>query len=220
MGKEKLMAKLKIIDLKNGKEKSSVDAEDTIFKLPLRKDLLNDYVIMQRRAQRAGTHNSKTRSEVSGTGKKPFRQKGTGNARQGSLKGPHQEGGGVVFGPKPRKYYASMNKKMKKLAIKTALSQKNYETKLGVIEGFDISSGKTKDAAKTLGAVTAKSYLVVGNFNELTLRSVRNLGNAKFVTPNYLNVRDILKYDQCLITQEALTWIQENFKEDAKEKAA
>lgn len=205
------MAELELKDLKNkvlGKEK----VDDSVFGLPLNKSLLNDFVIMQRRALRQGTHSTKTRAEVSGTGKKPFKQKGTGSARQGTLIGPHQPGGGIAFGPKPRTYSSDMNSKSKSKAVCVALSQKRYEGKLFVVENFEVASGKTKDAVKMLEAFKGKSYLVIGSTNKETVRSVRNLKNCKALSPLGLNVFDILKHDQVILTRTGLTQIVERFK--------
>lgn len=209
------MAELKFIDPKSGKEKKGVELDDSILKMPLRKDLLNEYVIMQRRALRQGTHSTKTRTEVSATGKKPFRQKGTGNARQGSLVGPHQIGGGICFGPKPRKYSSKMTKKTKKKAICAALSQKNFEKSLYAIDTFEVSSGKTKDALQALSGLKTESVLLVGNFSEATERSIRNLPRVKILRPGFLNVKDILYYDKCLMTEEALKWLGDETREAA-----
>ena len=205
------MVALKILNLKNevvGEEK--VDA--AIFKAPFKPFLLHDYVVMQRRALRQGTHSTKTRAEVSGTGKKPFRQKGTGNARQGTLIGPHQPGGGIQFGPKPRDYSSRLNKKAKMEAVRVALSQKNFEGKLAVVDKFDIASGKSKDAAKALAPWSKKSVLVVGEFSETTMRSVRNITFCKAILPAGLNVFDILHHDQVLIVKSSLGAINDKFK--------
>jgi len=219
------MADLVFFDLKAGKEKKKLPASDLIFKQPLRKDLLNDYVVMQRRAGRQGTHSTKTRAEVSGTGKKPFKQKGTGHARQGTLKGPHQYGGGVCFGPKPRAYTSRLPKKVKLKAIQVALSQKRYEGRLFIIDSLELSSGKTKDAIKALSALKSKSVLIVGNLPEITLRAVRNIETVKVIKPAFLNVMDILRYQTCLLTEESLAWIEENLvqvkkTQSGEEKAA
>ena len=205
------MTELELRDFNNkvvGKEK--VDAD--VFGLPLNKSLLNDFVIMQRRALRQGTHSTKTRAEVSGTGKKPFRQKGTGSARQGTLIGPHQPGGGIAFGPKPREYSSEMNAKAKGKAVCVALSQKRYEGKLFVVDNFEVSSGKTKDAVKKLEVFGGKSFLVIGDANKETSRSVRNLKNCKTLSPVGLNVFDILKHDQVILTRDGLSKIVERFK--------
>ncbi len=205
------MSELKIINFKNevvGKEK----ADESIFSAKFKPYLLHDYVVMQRRALRAGTHSTMTRAEVSGTGKKPFRQKGTGQARQGTLIGPHQPGGGIAFGPKPRDYTTVLNKKTKLEAVRVALSQKNYEGKLALVENFDIPSGKSKDAAKTVSGLKAKSVLIIGDVSEKTSRSVRNIPTIKALSPKGLNVFDVLNHDQVVITKGALADLTQKFK--------
>lgn len=214
------MAQLVLVKLPKAEGGSKIEASDAIFKLPLRKDILNEYVIMQRRALRQGTHSTKTRAEVAGTGKKPFRQKGTGNARQGSLKGPHQYGGGVAFGPKPRNYEMKLNRKQKKEAIRVALSQKNFEQKLLVVDAFEVASGKTKDAVNLLSAYRAKKLLLVGNFDDMTRRSLQNLQSVRLIPAEALNVRDLLKAEFVLLTKAAFDWIEENFKQEKLEGAA
>lgn len=214
------MAEVSKINLKTGKASGSVDLADDVFKLPLNKGLLNEYVVMQNRTKRQGTHATKTRSFINGTGKKPFRQKGTGNARQGSLKGPHQEGGAVVFGPQPRDYKMSLNKTTKRKAISTALSQKRYDKALFLVDAFDVASGKTKDAAAIISQMDTKSVLVVGNFSPETWRSMRNLTNSKLIEPQNLNVRDLMKFETCILTQEASEWLSKELKVSKERVAA
>lgn len=219
------MAELKVFDPKTGKSSSNVKGNDQIFKAPLRLDLLNEYVIMQRRAARSGTACTLTRAQVSGTGKKPFRQKGTGNARQGTLRGPHQYHGGVAWGPKPREYYADLNKKVKKEAIRVALSQKNFESKIAIVDSFDVGSGKTKDAVSQLNKFEAKSVLLVGDFSDLTLRAIKNAPHAKALKVTALNVKDVLAHDWLILTKAAFEWCEKNLsvkakKTEKKEKAA
>lgn len=210
----------KSLDLKAGKAGKAVSLSEEIFGLPLRTDLLNEYVLMQRRNKRQGTHSTKTRSEVAGTGKKPFRQKGTGHARQGSLKGPHQEAGGVAFGPKPRSYASRLNKTTRRKAVCTALSQKRYDGTIFVAESFEVASGKTKDALKQLEFFAEKSLLIVGNFTEETKRSVRNVHRIKLLEPQHLNVFDLLKYQNLLMTQEALDWVSKEMNPSKAREAA
>jgi large subunit ribosomal protein L4 len=213
------MSELKILNFKNeviGKE----NADDTIFKTTFKPYLLHDYVTMQRRSLRQGTHSTKTRAEVSGTGKKPFRQKGTGQARQGTLIGPHQPGGGIAFGPKPRSYETDLNKKTKAEALRVALSQKHYEGKLALVENFDVPSGKTKDAVKLINGIKAKSVLIVADVSESSLRAVRNIPTAKALSPKGLNVFDLLKFEQVLLTKDALKQISTRLQKAAKKVRA
>lgn len=212
------MAELRKVNLKNeviGKE----NADDSIFKTSYKPYLLHDYVVMQRRALRQGTHSTKTRAEVSGTGKKPFRQKGTGRARQGTLIGPHQPGGGIQFGPRPRDYTTKLNKKTKLEALRVAFSQKNFEGKLAVLDSFESATGKTKDTAKSLAPFIKTSVLVIGNLSDATKRSFRNLPNAKCLSVDGLNVADLLRHDHVLITKDALSEIVAKLSK-AERKAA
>ena len=216
------MVDIKTIDTKSGKTAGSVSGSDRIFKAPLRLDLLNEYVIMQRRAARSGTASTLTRAEVSGTGKKPFKQKGTGHARQGTLRGPHQYHGGVAFGPKPREYYSALNRKMKKEAVRVALSQKTFENKLLVTDKFEIESGKTKDALNALKKMNITSALFIGDVSESTLRAVRNLKSVKVLKVGATNVKDILSYEWLILSKAAFEWCEKNLSapERKKEKAA
>lgn len=194
---------LKVVNAKNESVgKQAVDP--VVFKTEFRPHLLHDYVVMQRRALRQGTHSTLTRAEVTGTGKKPFKQKGTGHARQGTLIGPHQPGGGIQFGPKPRDYSTKLNRSTRLEALRGAFSQKNFEGKLALIDSFEIKSGKTKDAAKIFSNFSKKSVLVVGTFAPETLRSVRNIPSSKALSADGLNVFDILNHDYVLITKDAL----------------
>jgi large subunit ribosomal protein L4 len=209
------MPELKVLNFKNevvGKE----NVDDSVFKTSFKPYLMHDYVVMQRRALRQGTHSTPTRAEVTGTGKKPFRQKGTGQARQGTLIGPHQPGGGIAFGPKPRCYETSLNKKTRMEALRVALSQKNYEGKLALIDKFEVPSGKTKDAAKMVAGLKVKSVLIVGEVTAETLRAVRNIQTLKALSAKGLNVFDLLKFDQVLLTKDALSQVTERLKKAPK----
>jgi large subunit ribosomal protein L4 len=202
---------LKVVNLKNESVgKQEVDA--AIFKAEYKPHLLHDYVVMQRRALRQGTHSTLTRAEVTGTGKKPFKQKGTGHARQGTLIGPHQPGGGIAFGPKPRDYTSKLNRSTRLEALRGAFSQKNFEGKLFVIDTFDIKSGKTKDASKVFNKFSERSVLVIGNFSPETFRSVRNIPNCKALATEGLNVFDILHHDHVLITKDALAKVTDRLQ--------
>lgn len=214
------MLEIDLIDLKSGKSVKKLSVAKDVFGASLRKDLLHSYVVMQGRTARQGTHSTKTRSEVSGTGKKPFRQKGTGNARQGTLIGPHQVGGGIAFGPKPRAYSASLNKKTKQKALCSALSQKRFEEKLAFFKEFDVPSGKTKDAKKLLSKFENDKVLIVGEMSDLSLRAIRNLQNIKSLNAFALNVRDLLLHDWVLISETALGQIVDQLSAESKEKVA
>ncbi|MBN8554050.1 MAG: 50S ribosomal protein L4 [Deltaproteobacteria bacterium] len=211
------MMELKILNSKKevvGKE----NVDEAIFKAEFRPHLMHDYVVMQRRALRQGTASTKTRAEVSGTGKKPFKQKGTGHARQGTLIGPHQPGGGIAFGPKPHKYSSNLNRKAKIEALRVALSQKNYEGKLAILDKFEIKSGKTKEAFKILSGFSDRSTLLIGDLSTETKRSMQNLASSKFLSPEGLNVMDLLKFDQILITKDSLAKVNDRLKVVATKK--
>jgi len=205
------MSELKVLNLKNevvGKE----TVDEALVKASFRPHLLHDYVVMQRRGMRQGTASTKTRAEVSGTGKKPFKQKGTGNARQGTLIGPHQPGGGIAFGPKPRDWSTKLNRKAKAEALRLSISQKNYEGKLFILEDFKIDSGKTKDAVKALKAFKSRSALIVGDFSLETSRSLHNLAKVKGLKPAGLNVLDVLRHEHLFITKAGLGALKERLK--------
>lgn len=206
------MAELSCIDFKTGKRAKAEAIETPLFMEYRRPDILNEYVIMQRRTARQGTQSTLTRAEVSGTGKKPFRQKGTGNARQGTLIGPHQRGGGIAFGPKPRKYSSSLNKSLRRKAIAVALSQRAYDKELLLIDSFEIKTGKTKDASEFLKKANVPSILVVGSFTDETWRACRNLEKLKLIEPQNLNVKDIMGYRSCILTQDAMEWLKANLE--------
>lgn len=208
------MSDLKVFNLKN-ESVGSEKVDDSLVKASFRPHLLHDYVTMQRRAMRQGTASTKTRAEVSGSGKKPFRQKGTGNARQGTLIGPHQPGGGIAFGPKPRNYETRLNKKAKAEALRLSISQKHFEGKLIVIEDFKIASGKTKDAVKVLSNFKCQSAVIVGDFSPETLRSIKNLQKVKALVPKGVNVYDVLRHEHLFITKAGLKGLGERLKETA-----
>jgi large subunit ribosomal protein L4 len=214
------MVEIDLIDLQTGKSQKKLSVSKEVFGASLRRDLLHSYVVMQGRKARQGTHSTKTRAEVSGTGKKPFRQKGTGNARQGTLIGPHQVGGGIAFGPKPRTYSSSMNKKTKQMAICSALSQKRFEERLAIYKEFEVATGKTRDAKKILSKFENDKVLMVGDFSEMTLRSLRNLKNVKVLSAFAINVRDVLLYDWVLISELALGTVVSQVVPQSKEKVA
>ena len=163
---------------------------------------------------RQGTHKTKNRSEVSGGGKKPYRQKGTGNARQGTIRAPHYRGGGVVFGVTPRDYGFKMNKKERVLAIKSALSLKAKNKELVVVDNFDIKSTKTKDAKSLIETLklAGKVLFVSANDSENLYLSIRNLGYATLLMANEINVYDIVNADTLVMDEEAVKTIEEVLK--------
>ena len=167
-------------------------------------------VVAQLAASRQGTQSAKTRSEVSGGGRKPWRQKGTGHARQGSTRSPQWTGGGVVFAPKPRDYSIKLNKKERRLAIKSALTTKVNESKLIVLDSFELDEIKTKKFVAVMNNLKAEKALVVLNEkNDNVIKSANNVPTVKTALTNTINVYDILKYDTLVLTQDAVATIQE-----------
>ncbi|MFD1430644.1 MULTISPECIES: 50S ribosomal protein L4 [Lacticaseibacillus] len=195
----------------DGSENGTVDLNDTIWAIEPNDSVLFDAVVMQRASLRQGTHSVKNRSAVSGGGKKPWRQKGTGRARQGSIRSPQWRGGGIVFGPTPRSYAYSINKKVRRLAIKSALSQKVLDKELVVVDAFSFDTPKTKDFAASLNAlnVNEKALVVLEAGNDNTVLAARNLANVKVIPADGINVLDVVNYNKLILTQSALKQIEE-----------
>lgn len=205
--------KLDVISLDN-KKSGSVDLDDAIFAVDVRGDLLARAVNWQLAKRRAGTHAVKGRSDVAGGGKKPFRQKGTGNARQGTSRAPQMRGGGTVFGPTPRSYEHKMPKKVRKLALKTALSSKQAEGKLVVLDKAELKAAKTADLAKKLNKLGWGSALIIdgADVNENFARAAANLVGVDVLPSVGANVYDILRHDTLVLTQDAVEKLQERLK--------
>jgi large subunit ribosomal protein L4 len=169
------------------------------------KQALNDVVVAYRANRRQGNACTKSRAEVSGSGKKLWRQKGTGNARMGSKRSPIWSGGGVVFGPKPRDYSKTIPKNVKKLALRTALTARINDGAVLTIDSFAVADGKTKSFVSTVERLSnAKKVLVVGQFDELTFRSGRNVQNVQLISAEDVNAEHLLLYPQVLVTTDAL----------------
>ncbi|NPB09263.1 MAG: 50S ribosomal protein L4 [Thermodesulfobacteria bacterium] len=203
------MATVAVVNHKNERV-GEVDLPETIFNVPVKVGLLHEVVRWQMARWRAGTACTKTRGEVRGGGRKPWRQKGTGRARQGSIRAPHWVGGGVVFGPKPRDYEFKLNKKQRRLALKMALSSRAQEGKVLVVDDFGLSEIKTKklvEFLKNLGAEDA--LIVVPERDEVLEKSARNLPTVKVLAVEGLNVYDILDYEYLIVKREALPKIEE-----------
>lgn len=199
------------IDIVNieGKKVGSADLDDAVFGTKVKDYLLWELVKAQQAAKRAGTHSTKTRANVRGGGKKPYKQKGTGNARQGSSRAPNHVGGGVVFGPHPRSYEYTVPKKVKRAALASALSLRAQEKKLVVVDKFSFDAPKTKTMAGILKALGLTKALVVdekGNAN--LFKSVRNLPKARVIAPEGLNVFDILNHSDLVIAAGAIKDIE------------
>ncbi len=203
------MAKVSVYN-KEGAETGSIELNDSIFGVEVNTHLMHLAVVAQLANKRQGTQSAKNRAEVSGGGRKPWRQKGTGHARQGSTRSPQWTGGGVVFAPKPRDYEVKMNKKEKAAAIKSALTSRVNESKIFVIDNLDYDEIKTKNVKNLLDALKAEKALVVtADVDNVVSLSARNLEGVRAVASNSINVFDILKYDNLVITKDAVAKIQE-----------
>jgi len=193
-----------------GDEVDKIELNDEIFGVEINENLLHKAVVSQLANGRQGTQSAKTRSEVSGGGKKPWRQKGTGHARQGSTRSPQWTGGGVVFAPKPRDYSVKMNKREKQIAMKSALTSKVADNKFIVVDEFNLSEVKTSAFAKILKNLKAEKALVVTkDKDEKVVLSARNLPTVKTTMSSTINVYDILKYDTMVIAKDAVAAIEE-----------
>ncbi|QDZ70624.1 50S ribosomal protein L4 [Pediococcus pentosaceus] len=195
----------------DGTKNGDVELNADIFGIEPNNDVVFEAVVMQRASMRQGTHAVKNRSAVRGGGRKPWRQKGTGRARQGSIRSPQWRGGGIVFGPTPRSYAYSIPKKMRRLALKSVLSQKVLDESLVVVDEFKFETPKTKDFAQSLGNlnVDKKALLVLEEDNESAVLAARNLSNVKIVEPEGINVLDVMNSDKLVITQKALSQVEE-----------
>ena len=201
--------KVKVLD-QTGKELKDLTLDETVFGIEPNQQAMFDAVVMQQASLRQGTHDTKGRSEVSGGGKKPWRQKGTGRARQGSIRAPQWTGGGVVFAPKPRDYSKKMNKREKQIALFSALTSKVQDEKFIVVDSLDMEAPKTAAFAKVLGNLKAdKALVVTSEKNDNLVLSARNIPDVKTVPTNAINVYDILKYDSLIITKDAVKAIEE-----------
>jgi large subunit ribosomal protein L4 len=193
-----------------GKKVGTLELNDAVFGVEINDHLVHMAVVQQLANKRQGTQSAKTRAEVRGGGRKPWRQKGTGHARQGSTRSPQWKGGGVVFAPKPRDYSFKMNKKEKALAIKSALTSRVNETKFFVLDDLSFDAIKTKQMKAVLDNFKVEKALVVlDKKDENVLLSARNLPKVRTVLSNSINVYDILKYDTLVLTKDAVAQIEE-----------
>ena len=203
------MATVKVYNME-GKEVSTLELNDAVFGVEVNEHLMHLAVVSQLANKRQGTQSAKTRSEVSGGGRKPWKQKGTGHARQGSTRAPQWTHGGIVFAPKPRDYSVKMNKKEKAAAIKSALSSRVAEEKIYVVDSLSFDEIKTKKMAAVLDSLKVEKALVVlDKKDENVILSARNLPEVRTVMSNGINVYDILKYGSLVITKEAVAQIEE-----------
>lgn len=195
----------------DGTQNGELTLNDAIFGIEPNESVVFDAVIMQRASLRQGTHAVKNRSAVSGGGRKPWRQKGTGRARQGSIRSPQWRGGGIVFGPTPRSYSYKLPKKVRRLAIKSVLSQKVLDNKFVALEGLSFDAPKTKEFKQVLAnlSIDSKVLVVLEGGNDFAALSARNLPNVSVVEANNVSVLDVVSADKLLITQAALTQVEE-----------
>jgi len=191
------------------KKVGSVELDASVFEVPVKREILQTVVRWQLACRRQGTHKAMTRGEVSGGGKKPFKQKGTGNARQGSIRSPLMPGGGISFGPVPRDYSYTLPKKVKRLGLRTALSHLKKEGRLMVVDSMT-SEGKTKELAKRLsGLGVKKAVMIDAALNDQFDRASRNLATFRYYGVEGMNVYDLLKYDTAIITKASISKIIE-----------
>ena len=203
------MANVSVYNIE-GNQVGEIELNDAVFGVEINEHLLHMAVVNHLAAKRQGTQSAKTRSEVRGGGKKPWRQKGTGHARQGSTRAPQWTGGGVVFAQKPRDYSFKLNKKERRLALKSALTSKVVENKIIVLDAFNMDEIKTKKFKAVMDALkVSKALVVVDGDNTNVVLSARNIPEVKTASTNTINVYDILKYDTLVVTQDAVATIQE-----------
>lgn len=203
------MAKVSVLN-QTGAQVGEIELNDAIFAVEIKEHLVHQAVVAHLANRRQGTQSARTRSEVRGGGRKPWKQKGTGRARQGSIRAVQWVGGGVAFAPKPRDYSFKMNTKERKLALKSALTSRVNEAKFIVLENLEVAA-KTKEMAKVLGALNLKKALIVtdGAAAQNVKLAANNIQGIKTSAVNNINVYDILKYDTFVVTKEALTKIEE-----------
>lgn len=204
------MAKLAVLD-KAGKKVSDIELADSIFAIEPNKSAMHLMVVNYLANQRQGTQSTRTRSEVSGGGKKPWRQKGTGRARQGSTRAPQWTHGGIALGPKPRDYGFDVNKKVRRLAMKSALSAKVAAEEMIVLDSFGVDAIKTKEVAEVLAAIKAgkKTLIVLPEKNDVVYKSARNIAGTNVTLVNTLNVYDILNCNTIVVLKDAVAKIEE-----------
>ena len=204
------MAKVDVYNIE-GAVTESIELSDAIFGIEPNKDVLHLVILNQLANRRQGTHSTKTRSEVRGGGRKPYRQKGTGRARHGSVRSAQYVGGGIIFGPKPRDYSYTLNKKVRRLAMKSALSAKLADGNLIIVDALVMPEIKTQKMVKILGnlGATTSTLLVTDGRDEKVEKSARNILGVKTALVNTINVFDILKFDKFVVTKEAVLKVQE-----------
>ena len=203
------MANVSVYNIE-GKEVGSIELNDAVFGVEVNEHLVHMAVVNQLANNRQGTQSAKTRSEVSGGGRKPWRQKGTGHARQGSTRAPQWTGGGIVFAPKPRDYSFKMNKKEKRIALLSALSSKVADNKIVVLDAFNLDEIKTKKFAEVMSNLKVdKALVVIEGENKNVVLSGRNIPSVKVTATNEINTYDVLKYTTLVVTKAAVEKLEE-----------
>lgn len=205
------MPNMKVLDM-TGKEVSDIELSDSVFGIKPNETAMHTMVVNYLAAQRQGTQSTLTRTEVSGGGRKPWRQKGTGHARQGSIRAPQWRHGGIALGPKPRKYTFSVNKKVRRLAMKSALSCKVKDNEMIVVDAISMNEYKTKamlEMLKAIGAEGQKALIVMPEVDSKVIKSASNIPGVKTALVNTINVYDILNCDKFIVAKDAVTKIEE-----------
>ena len=205
------MSKVQLLNV-NGEKVKDIKLNDNVFGITPNDIVLHDAIVLSMANSRQGTHSTKTRSEVSGGGRKPWRQKGTGNARQGSIRAVQWRKGGIAFGPKPRDYSKKQNKKVRRLALLSALSYKATDNEIVLLDSIKFETNKTKEMLKllnTLGLANSKVLLVIDELDENICLASRNLGNVLIVLPTEVNTYDVVNSDKMVITEAALKKLEE-----------
>lgn len=204
------MPKIDVYNIE-GKKVNDVELKEDIFGIIPNEELVHSVIVNYLANQRQGTQSTKTRAEVRGGGKKPWRQKGTGRARQGSIRAPHWVGGGIALGPKPRSYSYKLNKKERRLAIKSCLSSKVIENELTVVDKFEFNAIKTKEVAKMLNSLKleGKTLILLPEKNEIIQKSARNIKGVKTLSVNTINAYDLVKYKNLVVTLDTVKRLEE-----------
>lgn len=204
------MPKIDVYDIE-GKKVNDVELNEDIFGIIPNEELVHSVIVNYLANQRQGTQSTKTRAEVRGGGKKPWRQKETGRARQGSIRAPHWVGGGIALGPKPRSYSYKLNKKEKRLAIKSCLSSKVIENELTVVDKIELKEIKTKEVAKMLNnlKLAGKTLILLPEKNEVIQKSARNIEGVKTLSVNTINAYDLVNYNNLVITLDTVKKLEE-----------
>ena len=206
------MPKIDVYNIE-GKKVNDVELKEDIFGIIPNEELVHSVIVNYLANQRQGTQSTKTRAEVRGGGKKPWRQKGTGRARQGSIRAPHWVGGGIALGPKPRSYSYKLNKKERRLAIKSCLSSKVIENELTVVDKFEFNAIKTKEVAKMLNSLKleGKTLILLPEKNEIIQKSARNIKGVKTLSVNTINAYDLVNYKNLVVTLDTVKRLEEAY---------